>query len=414
MITAKPFEISKKLFMTAFRDVRHMLKKERAFLVDLSFYEKDLHNNLYKLWNRMCSGAFLGRIECVYINLNANGEIRASVEGIEYMIAQMVMLLQLKSCLPEPIREQAHKLNDKGEKLNAVEIVKNRCRIHPFVILINVSLDELDSVFQSPDFLKLFQDKWMALYLLRLLEQYRFELFCGDDPELKRGSFYFLFPWLKDLYLRILIDNWMLESCLNIQYIVRSGQILIHEQNYDMAEWLEREISLFLLSVGFENGLDPSRIIYCKNSHRKALYPVIQFDFLGFSFQPRRAIDARGNIHLAFSPSISTERKSEIRSAIRNWKLSYHSEQCLQRIALKINPQIRIWIDYYGRYNSSELRAVLKTINWKLAHLMQANLKRFHGKKRLAILRLSQIAKSDPDLFAHWSYGVVPTEFDDK
>ena len=58
MHTAKPFEISKQQVWEAYKRVK---ANKGACGVDdetISDFEKDLKNNLYKLWNRLSSGSY--------------------------------------------------------------------------------------------------------------------------------------------------------------------------------------------------------------------------------------------------------------------------------------------------------------------------------------------------------------------
>lgn len=58
MSKTKPFSISKEVVWEAYKKVR--ANKGSAGVDDVSIeeFEKDLKNNLYKLWNRMSSGSY--------------------------------------------------------------------------------------------------------------------------------------------------------------------------------------------------------------------------------------------------------------------------------------------------------------------------------------------------------------------
>jgi RNA-directed DNA polymerase len=58
MKEGKPFEISKRLVMEAYRRVKAKHGAGGTDGVDLTEFEKDLKNNLYKIWNRMSSGCY--------------------------------------------------------------------------------------------------------------------------------------------------------------------------------------------------------------------------------------------------------------------------------------------------------------------------------------------------------------------
>ena len=53
----KPFEISQQEVLGAYKKVKANKGAPGIDGVDFEEYEKDLKNNLYKLWNRMSSGS---------------------------------------------------------------------------------------------------------------------------------------------------------------------------------------------------------------------------------------------------------------------------------------------------------------------------------------------------------------------
>ena len=56
--TGKSFDISKQQVWDAFRQVRKNKGAPGGDAVSLAEFEEDLGNNLYKIWNRLCSGSY--------------------------------------------------------------------------------------------------------------------------------------------------------------------------------------------------------------------------------------------------------------------------------------------------------------------------------------------------------------------
>lgn len=54
----KPFDISKALVWKAFQRVKSNGGSAGIDQESIEDFEKELGNNLYKLWNRMCSGSY--------------------------------------------------------------------------------------------------------------------------------------------------------------------------------------------------------------------------------------------------------------------------------------------------------------------------------------------------------------------
>ena len=58
MDEAKPFSIPKRVMWKAFKRVKANQGAAGVDRQSIAEFEADLSNNLYKLWNRMCSGSY--------------------------------------------------------------------------------------------------------------------------------------------------------------------------------------------------------------------------------------------------------------------------------------------------------------------------------------------------------------------
>ena len=65
-----------------------------------------------------------------------------------------------------------------------------------------------------------------------------------------------------------------------------------------------------------------TRIVYCKNSNRRRNYPVVTFDFLGFTFRPRCAKNRQGTYFVNFSPGVSTVAGKAMRQQSRRLEVA--------------------------------------------------------------------------------------------
>ena len=78
--------------------------------------------------------------------------------------------------------------------------------------------------------------------------------------------------------------------------------------------------------------------------------PIESLDFLGYTFRPRRAKNKHGKFFVSFLPAISNKAKSKIRETIRGWRIHLITWTSLGKIAEKVNPVLRGWYQYYGRF----------------------------------------------------------------
>jgi RNA-directed DNA polymerase len=151
---------------------------------------------------------------------------------------------------------------------------------------------------------------------------------------------------------------------------------------------------------------EKTKIIYCKDANRKNDdHDKITFDFLGYTFQPRRSRTRRGKIFLNFSPAISGKAKRKIKEVIRGWRLPARTGEDLKKIAREINPQVRGWLNYYGKFYRSALYSVIEHIEYKLCLWARGKYKRLKGSKEQARQWLGRIrTRQRSPLFVHWNF----------
>ena len=154
---------------------------------------------------------------------------------------------------------------------------------------------------------------------------------------------------------------------------------------------------------------DKTKIVYCKDEDRTEEHPVTSFDFLGYTFRPRRSKNRYGKFFINFSPAMSAQAGKAIREEVRRWKLHLRSDKSLLDLALMFRAKIQGWINYYGRFYKSEMYPTLRHINRKLSLWAMRKYKKLKHHRRRAEHRLGDIAKKHPGLFPHWRLGVRPS-----
>lgn len=107
--------------------------------------------------------------------------------------------------------------------------------------------------------------------------------------------------------------------------------------------------------VGLELNLDKTRIVYCKDANRKGSHEHERFTFLGYTFRPRLARSRSGEFFVSFCPAVADDAVKEIGRTIKRWRLHLWSGQTLADLARAINPTVRGWINFYGRFYRSRL-----------------------------------------------------------
>ena len=92
---------------------------------------------------------------------------------------------------------------------------------------------------------------------------------------------------------------------------------------------------------------------------------------------------------------------------IRDLKLRRQTQQSLQDIARKLNPLLRGWIEYYGRYTPSALYPLFRYVNQTLLTWVMRKFKRFKHHKVAASHFLQSLAQAPVALFEHWRLGMI-------
>jgi RNA-directed DNA polymerase len=130
-----------------------------------------------------------------------------------------------------------------------------------------------------------------------------------------------------------------------------------------------------------------TKIVYCKDGKRGGKYPNVQFDFLGYCFRPRLVRRFRANsLFCGFNPAVSKSAMKAMRQAIRELNFRHQTHLSMDEIARRLNPLLRGWIEYYGRYAPSALYPPLRYVNQALLAWVMRTFKRFKGHNSPGLL----------------------------
>ena len=184
---------------------------------------------------------------------------------------------------------------------------------------------------------------------------------------------------------------------------------VVHCRTEAEAFALKEKLDARFRECGLELHPLKTKIAYCKDDLRRKDYSVTSFDFLGYTFRPRRSINRNGKFFINFSPAVSNKAGKGMREKARSWNMHLRSDKSLEDLSRMFSPVIQGWINYYGRFYKSALDPTLRHLNRTLVRWATRKFKRLKRHRRRAEHWLGIIATRQPWLFPHWKIGVKPT-----
>lgn len=206
---------------------------------------------------------------------------------------------------------------------------------------------------------------------------------------------------MANLFLHYAFDLWMKVHWPRIEFERYADDIICHCSSEGQAKHLKQELTERFNSCGLALHPDKTKIVYCKSSYFRQEYPVISFDFLGFTFRPRLTRSRLKKMMVGFTPAISSKSAMRIRNVIRSWVLSRKQAVGLEELSNAINSRVQGWVNYYGKFGIWEFRRILFHLDEHIIRWAQRKYKRLNRRRR-AVKWLRSVRKASPTLFVHW------------
>jgi RNA-directed DNA polymerase len=412
--TNKPFHIDKRLVYEAYKAVKSNRGAAGVDEQTIEQFEADLSGNLYRIWNRMSSGSYFPPpVRAVSIPKKGGGERILGVPTVADRVAQMVVKQVIEPILDSIFLADSYGYRPNKSALDAVGVTRKRCWKYDWVLEFDIRglFDNIDHDLLLRAVRKHVTCKWVLLYIERWLKAPMVQE-DGTTVERSRGTPQggVVSPILANLFMHYAFDVWMVRTHPGLPWCRYADDGLVHCRNEQEAQALKSELQARLAECRLEMHPTKTKIVYCRDGKRKGKYPNVKFDFLGFCFRPRLVRNFRDNtLFGSFNPAVSPSAMKAMREAIRDLKLWHQTQLTLQDIARELNPLLRGWIEYYGRYARSGLYPLFRHLNFKLRAWVMRKFKRFKSHKVQASQFLQKLAKDSVDLFVHWRIAVAGT-----
>jgi len=312
MAEAKPYTISKQVVWEAYQKVK---ANQGAAGVDgqsIEAFETDLKNNLYKIWNRMSSGSYFPPpVRLVEIPKASGGLRPLGIPTVADRVAQMVVKMHLEPLVEPCFHDDSYGYRPGRSALDAVATARQRCWRSDWVIDLDIKgfFDNLDHDLVMKAVRHHDKTPWVLLYIERWLKA-PVQRQDGSQQERTKGSPQgaVVSPLLANLFLHHAFDDWMRRNHPSIQFERYADDVIVHAKSKAQAEQLLEAIRARLAECGLELHPEKTKFVYCQDSDRKGQHEHIKFDFLGYTFRPRRAKNYRGKPFVSFLPGVSNRR----------------------------------------------------------------------------------------------------------
>jgi group II intron reverse transcriptase/maturase len=404
----KPFGISKWEVWRAYQKVAANKGAAGVDRVSLAEFESGLKGNLYKIWNRMSSGSYFPPpVMAVEIpKAHGAGTRMLGIPTIGDRIAQTVVAARLESAVEPKFHPDSYGYRPRKSAPDAAGKCRERCWKYDWVIDLDVQKffdtvpwDRIIAAAGANTDLP-----WVILYVKRWLAapmRMPDGTLAARDRGTPQGSA--VSPVLANLFMHYAFDLWMARDFPGCPFERYADDAVVHCRTKAQAEFVLDALRSRMEHAGVSLHPEKTRIVYCKDGNRKGSHEHTEFTFLGFTFRARGVRAGNGVVFTGFVPAASKDAIKKMSAQVKSWRLRLRTGHTIGEIARAVNPVIRGWMQYYGRFYKSELYPLLYRINAYLTRWMRKKYRRLRPVKK-AHEAWKRVTGQYPALFAHWKW----------
>jgi RNA-directed DNA polymerase len=408
----KSYDIPKRLIWDAFQRVKANGGAAGVDNESIEAFERDLRGNLYKIWNRMASGSYFPpAVRAKSIPKKSGGTRTLGIPTVADRVAQTAVKMVLEPMLEPVFDRDSFGYRPGRSALDAVALVRRRSWEYDWVVEFDIKglFDNIDHSLLLRALAHHCSTNWIVMYIKRWLaaptvdEQGTLAPRTRGTPQ---GGV--ISPLLANLFLHYVLDAWMRRNMRSVRFCRYADDAVVHCRSGEQAKLVLRKLDQRLRACSLELHPEKTRIVYCADVNRQQPYPVVQFTFLGYTFQPRKAVDKYGRVYVNFSPAVSREALTAMRQRVRGWHLQLKCDKSLGDLSNMFNPVLRGWAQYYGRFYPSAMKPLWRNINDYLVRWLKRKYKHLANGVIRAAKHLGRLANASPGAFMHWQLGFCP------
>ena len=309
MSEAKPYCISKWEVWEAYKRVKANHGAAGVDEQSIADFEMNLKGNLYKIWNRMSSGSYFPPpVRTVKIPKANGGERKLGIPTVSDRIAQQVVKSRLEPQVDSLFHPDSYGYRPGKSALDAVGQARQRCWRYDWILDLDIKgfFDNIPQDLLIRAVKKHAKEQWMVLYIERWLKapvQEEDGQLVPREKGTPQGGV--ISPLLANLFLHYAFDRWMAKQYRQLPFERFADDAIVHCRTEVEAQDVRAAIAARLRECGLELHPEKTKIVYCKDDDRRRTYPNEKFDFLGYTFRPRRSKNRKGKYFINFSPAVS-------------------------------------------------------------------------------------------------------------
>jgi len=407
----KSVPISRPMIWEAYKKVRSNQGSAGVDQISMEEFDAERSKHLYKLWNRMASGSYFPPpVKEVEIP-KKDGKIRKlGIPTIGDRVAQMVVKEYLEPRFEKIFSPHSYGYRPNKNAHQALESVRSNCKKTDWVIDLDIKgfFDNIDHDKLMLALEKHVSEKWCLLYIKRWLQMPVLtksgELVQKQGKGTPQGGV--ISPLLANLFLHYAMDKWLEQTHPTVSYVRYADDAILHCGSKQQAEYVLRNLNKRMVNCGLELHPEKTKLVYCKDYRRQENHETVKFDFLGYSFQPRSTKSNKtGKLFLGFDCAISIGSKKRIADKMKELDIVHLSHKSIVGVAQFLEPYIRGWVNYYGRFRLSALNPIFQLLRRRLVMWVRKRYKRYKTKLNKAYDWLKRVKEQFPNLFYQWKLG---------
>jgi group II intron reverse transcriptase/maturase len=407
----KSVPVSKEQVWFAYKKVRSNQGSAGVDQISMEEYDAERSKHLYKLWSRMASGCYFPPpVKEVEIP-KKDGKVRKLViPTINDRVAQMVIKDYLEPRFEQIFSPHSYGYRPNKDAHQALAAVRENVRMQDWAIDLDIKgfFDNIDHKKLMLALKKHVTEKWCIMYVERWLQtpvQTRTgKLVLKHGKGTPQGGV--ISPLLANLFLHYAIDKWLEQTHSAVRYVRYADDAIVHCKSKEQADYVLRNLNRRMKQCGLELHPEKTKLVYCRDYRRQGEHSNVKFDFLGYSFQPRTAKSKRnGELYLGYDCAISISSKKRIAEKMRELDIQYLTHKSIVGVAQFLEPYIRGWINYYGKFRLWEMNPVFQLLRRRLVMWARKRYKRYKTSVNRAYAWLERVKEQYPKLFYQWRVG---------